>query len=123
MTDVAGLMVLEKQRSTFLGGGMGSAREYSEKMAEDMDQHIKAELATHYEDVIASLDTYKDAIETMVTSLFEKETIDGDEVRRTIAEFEEANGMESRLQPEKENTSDIKKEKVEDDENPEGIEV
>jgi cell division protease FtsH len=101
MSDVAGLMVLEKQRSSFLGGGMGSAREYSEKMAEDMDQHIKAELAKHYSDVIASLTTYKDAIETMVASLFEKETIDGDEVRKIIGDFEEENGIESRLQKDK----------------------
>jgi cell division protease FtsH len=101
MSDVAGLMVLEKQRSSFLGGGMGSAREYSEKMAEDMDQHIKSELAKHYSDVIASLTTYKDAIETMVASLFEKETIDGDEVRKIIRDFEEENGMESRLQKDK----------------------
>jgi cell division protease FtsH len=101
MSDVAGLMVLEKQRSSFLGGGMGSAREYSEKMAEDMDQHIKAELAKHYSDVIASLTTYKDAIETMVASLFEKETIDGDEVRKIIRDFEQDNGMESRLQKDK----------------------
>ncbi len=101
MSDVAGLMVLEKQRSSFLGGGMGSAREYSEKMAEDMDQHIKSELAKHYSDVIASLNTYKEAIETMVASLFEKETIDGDEVRKIISDFEKENGMESRLQKEK----------------------
>jgi len=101
MSDVAGLMVLEKQRSSFLGGGMGSAREYSEKMAEDMDQHIKAELAKHYSDVMASLTTYKDAIETMVASLFEKETIDGDEVRKIIGDFEEENGIESRLQKDK----------------------
>jgi cell division protease FtsH len=101
MSDVAGLMVLEKQRSSFLGGGMGSAREYSEKMAEEMDQHIKSELAKHYSDVMSSLNTYKDAIETMVASLFEKETIDGDEVRSIISEFEEKNGMESRLQKDK----------------------
>ncbi len=101
MSDVAGLMVLEKQRSSFLGGGMGSAREYSEKMAEDMDQHIKSELAKHYSDVIASLNTYKEAIETMVASLFEKETIYGDEVRKIISDFEKENGMESRLQKEK----------------------
>ncbi len=98
MTDVAGLMVLEKQRSSFLGGGMGSAREYSEKMAEDMDQHIKSELKVHYDDVIASLNTYRGAIETMVTSLFEKETIDGDEVRKVISDFENEHGLESRLQ-------------------------
>ena len=99
MSDVAGLMVLEKQRSTFLGGGMGSAREYSEKMAEDMDQHIKSELAKHYADVVASLNLYKGAIETMVTSLFEKETIDGEEVRKVITDFEIENGLETRLQP------------------------
>ena len=113
MSDVAGLMVLEKQRSTFLGGGMGSAREYSEKMAEDMDQHIKSELQKHYADVIDSLNTYKDAIETMVTSLFEKETIDGDEVRKVIADFEKENGLESRLQKSKE-TEDEKEEAVEE---------
>jgi len=102
MSDVAGLMVLEKQRSSFLGGGMGSAREYSEKMAEDMDQHIKLELAKHYADVVDSLNVYKGAIETMVSSLFEKETIDGDEVRKVISDFEEENGLETRLQKMKE---------------------
>jgi len=101
MSDVAGLMVLEKQRSSFLGGGMGSAREYSEKMAEDMDQHIKSELAEHYKDVIASLNTYKGAIETMVASLFEKETIDGEEVRKAISDFEKENSLETRLQEKK----------------------
>ncbi len=108
MSDVAGLMVLEKQRSSFLGGGMGSAREYSEKMAEDMDQHIKSELEKHYEDVKASLNVYKDAIETMVASLFEKETLDGDEVRKIISDFEKANGLQSRLQVS--NEDDEKKE-------------
>jgi len=98
MTDVAGLMVLEKQRSSFLGGGMGAAREYSEKMAEDMDQHIKVTLETHYADVMASLKIYNDAIETMVTALFEKENIDGDEVRQIIGDFEKENGLQTRLQ-------------------------
>lgn len=121
MSDVAGLMVLEKQRSSFLGGGMGSAREYSEKMAEDMDQHIKAELAKHYSGVIASLNTYKDAIETMVASLFEKETIDGDEVRKIIREFEEENGIESRLQKDKQDLeSAIEAEKKEEAKKTEG---
>ncbi len=114
MSDVAGLMVLEKQRSSFLGGNMGSAREYSEKMAEDMDQHIKSELAAHYIEVVKSLNMYKDAIETMVSSLFEKETIDGDEVRRIIAEYEKENGMATRLQEKK--TKGLEKEKKEDEE-------
>lgn len=114
MSDVAGLMVLERQRSTFLGGGMGSAREYSEKMAEDMDQHIKSELAAHYIEVVASLNAYKGAIETMVSSLFEKETIDGEEVRRIISEFENEKGMQTRLQKKKENIHTNEKEQSSD---------
>jgi len=102
MSDVAGLMVLEKQRSSFLGGGMGgSAREYSEKMAEDMDQHIKSELEKHYTDVVASLQAYSECIETMVASLYEKENIDGDEVRQIIGDFEKENNLDSRLNLEK----------------------
>ena len=113
MSDVAGLMVLERQRSTFLGGGMGAAREYSEKMAEDMDQHIKSELAIHYAGVVASLNVYKGAIETMVSSLFEKETIDGEEVRKVIADFEKENGLETRLQEKK--STEEKSEKSEEE--------
>jgi len=115
MTEVAGLMVLEKQRSSFLGGGMGSAREYSEKMAENMDEHIKVTLEAHYQDVMASLNTYSGAIETMVASLYEKENIDGDEVRQIIGDFEKENNLESRLQANEEDL-DLKnaKDKSED---------
>jgi len=99
MSDIAGLMVLEKQRSSFLGGGMGAqAREFSEKMAEDMDQHIKATLAEHYEDVVARLEEYRGAIENMVTELYKTENIDGDTVRKVITDFEAENGIESRVE-------------------------
>ncbi len=97
MSDVAGLMVLEKQRQSFLGGGMGSAREYSEQMAQDMDNFIKKELNTHYEAVKARLELYRGAIETMVQELNEKENITGKQVRDIIAAFEEEQGLESLL--------------------------
>ena len=41
MSDVAGLMVLEKQRATFLNGGQ-SIKDYSDKMAEKVDEFVKA---------------------------------------------------------------------------------
>ncbi len=102
MSDIAGLMVLEKQRQSFLGGGMGGQpREYSEKMAEDMDQHIKATLETHYIAVVARLEEYRDAIENMVKELYKTENIDGDVVRKVITDFEAENGIESKVeQPE-----------------------
>jgi cell division protease FtsH len=100
MSDIAGLMVLERQRQSFLGGpGMGGqAREYSEKMAEDMDQHIKVTLEAHYQKVVARLEEYRGAIENMVTELYKTENIDGDVVRKVIMDFEKENGIESKVE-------------------------
>jgi len=105
MSDVAGLMVLEKQRSSFLGGGMAQAREYSEKMAEDMDSFIKASLDERYNEVKNRLEEYRDAIEKMVELLYEHENITGDQVREIIEKFESDNGLETKLEPRKESTA------------------
>ena len=99
MSDVAGLMVLEKQRNTFLGGGMQSSREYSEQMAQDMDNFIKRELSEHYEQVKARLETYKGAIESIVKELYKKENIDGSTVREIIEAYEQEQGLPSLLNP------------------------
>ena len=97
MTDIAGLMVLEKSRQSFLGGGQQATREYSDKMAEDMDTFIKDSLESHYIDVVARLEEYRDAIEDMVALLYKKENISGDEVREILISFEEKNNMESKV--------------------------
>ena len=99
MSDVSGLMVLEKKQNSFLGNGFGSSREFSEDTAEKMDRFIKETLQERYEVVKSLLEQYKDAIENMVSSLYKTETITGDEVREIIAKFEEENGLESLLQP------------------------
>ncbi|PAF46920.1 cell division protein FtsH [Helicobacter sp. 12S02634-8] len=103
MTDVSGLMVLEKPRNAFLGGGMGSAREFSEKTAESMDSFIKKTLNDRYIHVKQTLQDYKEAIEKMVKELFEKEVIDGARVREIIAEYETQNQLQTRLVSREEN--------------------
>ena len=97
MSDVAGLMVLEKSRQSFLGGGQQSSREYSDKMAENMDEFIKSSLAQHYRDVVSYLEEYRGAIEDMVKLLYKKENITGDEVRDIIINFEKDNGIDSKV--------------------------
>lgn len=108
MSDVAGLMVLERQRSTFLGGGMTQAKEYSEKMAEEMDSFIKTTLAERYVVVKGRLEEYKDAIEKIVELLYSKENITGDQVREIIETFESENNIETKLEPRKETPSSKK---------------
>ena len=97
MSDVAGLMVLEKSRQSFLGAGGGATREYSDKMAQDMDDFIKKSLEERYKAVLERLNEYKDAIEDMVKLLYKKENITGDEVREIIIDFEKENGIETKV--------------------------
>ena len=110
MTDVAGLMVLEKQRNVFLNGGQ-TLKDYSDDMAQKLDEFVKSFLNERYEAVLATLELYCGAIEKMVESLYEEETIEGDKVRAIIKEFEEANGLPTRLVDVEDENSDIKKAK------------
>ena len=96
MSDVAGLMVLEKQRATFLNGGK-SIKDYSDKMAEKVDDFVKTLLHERYTAVLSLLEIYKGAIENMVSALYEEETIEGKRVREIIKNYEEENGLESKL--------------------------
>ncbi len=96
MTDVAGLMVLSRSQNSFLGGGAVST-DYSEKMAEEMDEFIKRTLEERYEYVKKTLREYHDAIEKMANVLLDIEVIEGKKVREIIEAFEKEKNMESRL--------------------------
>ncbi|MBR2495277.1 ATP-dependent zinc metalloprotease FtsH [Helicobacter sp.] len=102
MTDENGLMVLEKQRNAFLGGGMGNAREFSEKTAEYVDVFVRRTLDERFKAVKQLLQEYDGAIESMVKELFDKEVIDGDKVREIIEAYEQENNMPSRIVKEQE---------------------
>ena len=96
MSDVAGLMVLEKTQNSFLGGGIAQ-KDYSEKTAEKIDETVKSLLDEHYVHVKKTLREYDGAIEKMAGILLDVEVIEGDKVREVIREFEEEHNMPSRL--------------------------
>ncbi len=97
MSDVAGLMVLEQNSGgAFLTGGQ-TIKDYSEKMAEAIDEKIKSTLDNRYEYVKNTLKDYKEAIEAMTAELLDKEVIEGSKVREIIEKFETDNNLESRL--------------------------
>ncbi|TDA24338.1 ATP-dependent zinc metalloprotease FtsH [Campylobacter hepaticus] len=107
MSEIAGLMVLEKQRNTFLNGGQ-TIKDYSEKMSQSLDDYVKKTLDERYEDVKNTLSTYKGAIEAMVAVLYEEETIEGAKVREIIKDFEIQNNLPTRLQEIDEVSSEVK---------------
>ena len=96
MTDVAGLMVLEKQRNVFLNGGQ-TLKDYSDDMARKLDDFVKDFLAQRFDAVVKTLELYRGAIENMVSALYETETIEGAKVREIIKNYEVANNIPSRL--------------------------
>ncbi len=97
MSDVAGLMVLEQNSGgAFLGGGQ-TIKDYSDKMAEAIDNKIKSVLDERYNFVKDTLKEYSEAIENMTAELLDKEVIEGKKVREIIQEFEDSNDKESRL--------------------------
>ncbi len=117
MSDVAGLMVLEKNvGGAFLNGGQ-VVKEYSEKTAEAIDETIKRILNERYEYVKATLNEYAEAIEAMVKELLEKEVIEGHTVREIIEAFEKRYDKPSRLAH---NDGVEEKSEKEDEENNEG---
>ena len=110
MSDVAGLMVLEKQRNVFLNGGQ-TLKDYSDDMAKKLDDFTKSFLAERFAAVVSTLESYKGAIENMVKALYETETIEGAKVRQIIKDYEIANNMPTRLCEEESENSDIEQAK------------
>ncbi len=96
MTDVAGLMVLSRSQNSFLGAGAVST-DYSDKMAEEMDNYIRSTLNERYNFVIETLETYRGAIENMTRELLSTEVIEGKTVRKIIETYENEKGLPSRL--------------------------
>jgi len=99
MSDVAGLMVLEKMTNRFLGG-LPAERDYSEKTQEAVDSFIKEFLQKRYAIVKEKLKKYEPVIKRMVKELYEKEVIEGKFVRELIKAYDEGHFEEYEVKDE-----------------------
>jgi cell division protease FtsH len=109
MSDIVGLMVLEKRQNQFIGGQ--TQKDFSDDMAMKLDDHIKNILNERYEVVLQSLRDNNDAIEQMTAELLEIEVLSGDRVREIIREnggtvFEAEDLHSDAIKTEKEETSE-----------------
>ncbi|RXJ93413.1 cell division protein FtsH [Malaciobacter molluscorum] len=114
MSDIAGLMVLEKRQNQFLGGQ--TQKDFSDDMAKNLDDYIKNILNERYEIVKQELKDNRDAIEQMTAELLEIEVISGQRVREIIIEnggkvFEEED-LHSDAIEEKDKTTQEPKEQI-----------
>ncbi len=82
MSDIAGLMVLEKRTNQFIGGQ--SQKDYSEQTAKELDSFIKNTLDERYLHVLETLEENSKSINEMAGELLETEVISGERVREII---------------------------------------
>ncbi len=86
MTDAFGPLTFERERRPlFLDIGMPQgAREYSEETAREIDQEVKRIVDAAYKKVQKLLKSNQGNLKTLAAALLEKETIEGEEIRKIL---------------------------------------
>ena len=85
-----GPVALEKPDSqVFLGGGWGERPEYSEEMAKQIDQQVRGIAFSCYSNARRLIRENRNLLDHLVDILLEKETIEGDEFRKIVAQYTE----------------------------------
>ncbi|HAK60851.1 MAG TPA: cell division protein FtsH [Nitrospiraceae bacterium] len=86
MTERFGPLTFEKERRPlFLDIGMPAGpKEYSEETARQIDEEVKGLIDEAYQKVRKTLSANQDKLKILAAELLEKETIEGDEIRRIL---------------------------------------
>ncbi len=82
MSEKLGPMTFgEKQELVFLGKEIGEQREYSEKVAQEIDEEVRSIIQRAYERAKEILRTHRDKLDRLAQALMEKETLEGEELK------------------------------------------
>ena len=85
MTESLGAIKLGDSTSEpFLGRDMGHQRNYSEDVAAKIDEETKRFLATAHQEAFEILEENRDVLDALVLELFDKETLDKEQVARVF---------------------------------------
>ncbi|MBR5271544.1 MAG: ATP-dependent zinc metalloprotease FtsH [Clostridia bacterium] len=92
MSDAIGPVSYDEGGEVFLGRDYGHAKNYSEKVAADIDEEVKKILTTQYKRSKELLEEHRNELERVTQKLLEKETIDSYEFNEC---FKDDKGGES----------------------------
>ncbi|HDN78983.1 MAG TPA: ATP-dependent zinc metalloprotease FtsH, partial [Chloroflexi bacterium] len=82
MSEKLGPMTFgEKQELVFLGKEIGEQREYSEKIAQEIDAEVRRIIHEAYTKAKEILKTHRDKLDRLAEALIAKETLEGDELK------------------------------------------
>ena len=86
-----------KQELVFLGREIGEQRNYSEKVAEEIDEEVRRLIDHAYQTARQLLLDNRDRLDKLVQILLEEETIEGDDLRRVLEGIDREPPPESAL--------------------------
>ena len=87
MSDLGPLSLESQGGEVFLGGGLMTRSEYSEKVATRIDDQVRSIVEHCHEISRQIVRDHREVIDRVVDLLIEKETIDGEEFRQIVAEY------------------------------------
>jgi cell division protease FtsH len=80
MSEVMGPLQIGRQDdNVFLGREISEQRDYSEEVAEQVDEEVRRIVSSAYQRVRQMLTIYRDQLDTVAAALLERETLDSDE--------------------------------------------
>jgi len=84
MSDLGPLSFGRKEGEVFLGRDFVQAQDYSEDTAKKIDEEVKKMMDAAHQKAQNILEGNKDKIEILVKLLLEKETLDGEEIKKSL---------------------------------------
>ena len=84
MSDLGPLSFGKKEGEIFLGRDFVQAQDYSEDTARKIDEEVKKIVDEAYQKAQKILEDNKDKVENLIKLLLEKETLDGEEIRKSL---------------------------------------
>ena len=87
MSDLGPLSLENSSSEVFLGGGLMNRAEYSEEFAMKIDNQVRTLAKQSHEIAKKLIRDNREVIDRLVELLIEKETINGEELRKIVAEY------------------------------------
>nr|QCI08655.1 Cell division protein FTSH [Sphondylothamnion multifidum] len=87
MSNIGPLSLENEDSNPFLGRGMGNSNDYSDEIAIKIDKQIQLIIEECHKNTLIIIKNNRVIIDKLVDILIEKETIDGEELRRIISNY------------------------------------
>ena len=87
MSDLGPVALEGGNQEVFLGRDLMTRSDVSDSISRQIDEQVRAMVKHCYEETVSIVSAHRQAMDSLVETLIEKETMDGDEFRAMVGEF------------------------------------